>query len=87
MVLLFAGIPFFANMAARPIERVKSTKLPPIISPKASSGIPCKAEEIPTKRLGKEATKAITIKERTNSFQPRYFATLIKLLTISSPEK
>jgi hypothetical protein len=86
-VLLFAGIPFLANIAARPIDKVKSIKFPPITSPKESSETPCKAADIPTNKLGKDATKAITIKERANSFQPRYLAILIKLLTINSPEK
>lgn len=87
IVLLFAGMPFLENSAARAIARVTLITLPPITSPKDNSGILCKAEDIPTKRLGNEPIKAIKRKETTNSFHPKNLATRLKLLTIISPEK
>ena len=87
IVLLFAGILFLENKDAKAIVRVTFIKFPPIISPKDNSGILCKAEDIPTKRLGSEPIKAIKRKETTNSFHPKNLAILLKLLTIISPEK
>lgn len=79
MVLLFAGIFFLENNVAKAIARVKSITLPPITSPKDSSGTLCIAEDIPTKRLGNEPIKAIKRKDTTNSFHPKNLAILLKL--------
>ena len=87
IVLLLAGIPSLAKRAARATAIVISITFPPIASPKESSGTPLRAADIPTKRLGREPTTDISKKETTNSFQPKNFAILLKLLTINSPEK
>jgi len=88
IVLLSAVISLFGeNKTAKPTANVKAIKLLPIMSPKESSGIPCRAEVTPTKRFGNEAATAITKKATTNSFNPKNLDNLTKPLTIKSPEK
>src|SRR3989344_1528736 len=84
--LLSAGRPF-AIKAAKATAKVRSTTFPPTTSPKESWGILRRAEEIPRKRLGKLAAKAITMKAATNSFHPKKRAILIKLSIINLPDQ
>src|ERR1043166_6851209 len=72
---------FLEKKMAIAITSVKSTKFPPIMSPKASCGIPWMAAFKSTNKFGSEAANAITKKAMINSRQCKYLATDTKDLT------
>ncbi len=84
-VLLSVEIPP-AIKAAKAITNVKSVTLPPIISPKESSGILLRAEMMPTKRFGIDVPNAIIMNAATNSRHPKNLAILAKAVTIHFPD-
>lgn len=84
-VRLSAGIELPATSTDKTTTMVKLMTLPPTTSPKESSGIPERAELIPTKRLGSEDAKAITKKATTNSRHCRDLAMRIKELIKEFP--
>ncbi len=77
-VLLSASRPFLEIRTAKAITKLKSIRLPPVTSPRESSGILFIAEIMPTNRLGAEDANDITKKATTNSLSPRNRATKIR---------
>ena len=79
-ISLLAESPFLVKKVDNARIRVKSTRFPPIISPRAISGNFLKTALKSTKKLGNEVANAIIKKVITNSRHLKYFATLIKEL-------
>jgi len=86
-VRLWAGMPPLANKATMASAAVKAAKLFPVISPKESWGMPRRAADIPTNKLGKEAAAAITKKATTNSLNFKNLVTVINPSTTIFPAK
>ena len=66
------------NKTTIAIDKVKSTKFPPIISPKEICCIPRIAAFRSTNKLGSEAANPITKNATINSLHLKYFATSVR---------
>ena len=76
-VLLSTLIPFLNIKAQRPTVKEKRRTFCPNMLPKDNSGTLFIADMIPMKNSGAMAPIE-AVKATTNSFQPKYFATLLK---------